>query len=406
MKRLSVLLVSIMACIVSIPAQAELIVSASDGHQPPEPGQAPHRVPDTVTALDFTNATLKVLGSVAAPTSALGPPQSVYVAPNGKWALVTAGSKGDPADMTKTVPDDTISVIDLSTPAQPRIVQTLHAGAAVSSVTVNRAGTLALASNTNDDSVSIFTIAGNKLTPAGQLQLEKGIRPWCITFLRDGQGALLQTMSASGLLRLKVDGTTVTNTGPIGGGVRGTMVVTTADGKYAIVNGSAPPPSAPDAAAAPMPAAAGAAGGRGAAGPRGPAMISMVDLATGAVVATAPFGAGPEGVALSPDGNYLVTGITNGSHAAPGAPGANDFGLLRVYKVGAGSLTQLAESRTGRWCQGELVSKDNRTILVQCAVEREIEVFRFDGNSNLTQDVAATAKFDAAPASMTRAANP
>jgi DNA-binding beta-propeller fold protein YncE len=380
----------------STPGHAELIVSGNDGHQPPEAGQQPHRVPDSIAVIDFSDSgALKVLGSVTAPASVLGPPTAIYVAPNEKWAVATAGSKADPADPAKSAPDDVISVLDISTSARPRVIQTLHAGMAVSSIAVNRTQTLALTADTIDDTVSIFTISGNRLTPAGKLQLDKGSRPWCITFMPDGKSALLSVRGGAGLQRLNVNGTTVTDAGPIAP-IRSSMAISSPDGKFIIANGT------PSAAAAPGGAASAGRGGRGGGG-RGVPQASVLDTASGAVLTNAPIGAGTEFMGFSHDAAYMVATITNGSHSAPTAPDFNDFGLLYVFKASGNMLTKVAEAHTGHWCQGALFSKDDHTILVQCSVEREIEVFRFDGNTTLTRDDAATLKFDAAPASMATA---
>jgi hypothetical protein len=39
----------------------------------------------------------------------------------------------------------------------------------------------------------------------------------------------------------------------------------------------------------------------------------------------------------------------------------------------------VAETQIGHWCQGAAWSADGRTVLAQCAVEREIRTFGFDG---------------------------
>ena len=384
---------------------AELIVSSNDGHQPPEPGQSPNRVPDSIAIINFSNSgTLKVLGSVTAPASVLGPPTAIFVAPNEKWAVATAGSKPDPSDQAKTAPDDVISVLDISAPTRPRVIQTLHAGMGVSSIAVNRTQTLALTTDTNDDTVSIFTISGNHLTPTGKLQLEKGSRPWCITFMPDGKSALLSARGGAGMQRLNVAGTTVTNAGPIAP-IWSSMAISSPDGKFIIANGT-PLAAEPSTAAPAVVAAPGgtAPSGRGG-GARGVPQASVLDAASGAVLSKAPIGAGTEFIGFSQDAAYLVATITNGSHSASTAPDFSDFGLLYVFKVSGSMLKKVAEAHTGHWCQGALFSKDDRTVLVQCSVEREIEVFRFDGNTSLTRDDAATLKFDAAPASMATASS-
>jgi hypothetical protein len=220
----------------------------------------------------------------------------------------------------------------------------------------------------------------------------------------DGKSALLSARGGAGLQRLNVDGTTITNAGPIAP-IRSSMAIPSPDGKFIIANGT-PQAARPSAAAPAVAAALGrdAPSGRGDGG-RGVPQASVLDAASGAVLSKAPIGAGTEFIGFSQDAAYLVATITNGSHSTPTAPDFNDFGLLYVFKASGSMLKKVAESHTGHWCQGALFSKDDRTILVQCSVEREIEVFRFDGNTHLTRDEAATLKFDAAPASMATASS-
>jgi DMSO/TMAO reductase YedYZ molybdopterin-dependent catalytic subunit len=52
---------------------------------------------------------------------------------------------------------------------------------------------------------------------------------------------------------------------------------------------------------------------------------------------------------------------------------------LRVFGLTNKTLAPIAEARVGHWCQGTAWSRDSRTVLVQCMVEREILVFGFDG---------------------------
>ena len=386
-------------------AHAELVVSGNDGHQP---DFAAAHMPDSVAVVDFTNGNVKTLGIVMAPASIIGPPLSVAVAPGEKMALVTGGTKADPADATKTVTDDVLSVIDISDPTHPKVSQSLHAGQGAAGVAINRAGTLALVANTNEDSVSIYTIAGGKLTDAGKLALPAGARPNSITFLPDGRGALLLCQGAPNMTRLTVNGSAVNLAGPVGEGLRATIAMVTPDSRFAIINGGvAPAPGAargatPAAGAAPV-AAGAAPAGRGAGGAPREAMASLVDLSSGAIVASAALGAGPEYIGLSPDGTYLEATITNGSHGNAGVP-PNSFGLIKVYKVTANAITPVAQAQTGHWCQGAVWSRDNHALLLQCGIEKEIELFRFDGAA-LTRDAAATLKFDAGPAGIASASS-
>jgi hypothetical protein len=69
---------------------------------------------------------------------------------------------------------------------------------------------------------------------------------------------------------------------------------------------------------------------------------------------------------------------------------------MKVFRVDGSSLAPVATTNTGHWCQGATWSDDGHTILLQCAAEREIEVWRFDGAS-LKRDTAATLSFQSRP---------
>jgi hypothetical protein len=86
-----------------------------------------------------------------------------------------------------------------------------------------------------------------------------------------------------------------------------------------------------------------------------------------------------EGLAISPDGRYVAVTVMNGSNASPKSPLYNDYGWLRVYALNKTALMLVAETQIGHWCQGAAWSADGRTVLAQCAVEREIRTFGFDG---------------------------
>src|ERR1700760_1365928 len=97
-------------------AQAQLAVSGNDGKQLRPGDDPPGMRPDTVSVIDLSHYPPKVLGSVSAPASLIGPPYAVAVAPDSSFALVTCGQKPDPNNPGKLLPDDVVSVIDLSKP--------------------------------------------------------------------------------------------------------------------------------------------------------------------------------------------------------------------------------------------------------------------------------------------------
>jgi hypothetical protein len=126
-------------------AGAQLAVSANDGHTAFVNNTtvgSDNPVPDTITILDLSVSPPKVVGEVQAPTSVVGPPQSVAITRDESIALVTASSKLDPANPKRLVPDNKLTVIDLKS-SPPAVLATLEAGLGANGVSINRAGTLA-----------------------------------------------------------------------------------------------------------------------------------------------------------------------------------------------------------------------------------------------------------------------
>src|SRR5262249_58872164 len=87
----------------------------------------PNPADDTVTIIDLGVSPPKVVGELKAPSSVVGPPQNVAIAPDESIALISSNMKLDVGDSKKLVPDNRVSVIDLkATP--PAVIATLQAG--------------------------------------------------------------------------------------------------------------------------------------------------------------------------------------------------------------------------------------------------------------------------------------
>src|SRR5690606_39439847 len=106
---------------------------------------------DNVSVIDMGQNPPRIIGTVRAPTSMIGPPTSVALAPDESFALATAAQALEDG---RVVRSDDLTVIDLSDPAQPRITQMLSAGSGATGVSINRTGTLAMAAGTGSDAVA------------------------------------------------------------------------------------------------------------------------------------------------------------------------------------------------------------------------------------------------------------
>ncbi len=367
-------------------AQAELAISANDGKQLRDGDPTPV-TPDSITVIDMGRYPPKILGTTHVPASMIGPPGAVAVGPGEKFAIVTAAEKYDPANPAKPAPDDKVSVIDLTMPSSPKVMQSLTAGPGASGVSINRAGTLALVAAKGEDAIHIYTVAGNKLTPAGKVALDPKSAPTDVVFTPDGRKALAVAQGTSKIVELAVNGSTVTKTGnDVAPGRMPYGAVVTPDSAYSIntnLGGSLD--------------VAGVAPGQRM---HRVGTISMIDLKAHKLVASAEVGQTPEHVALSADGKYVAVVVANGTASAKSDPKfASVLGILRVFRVGPGTLTEVAKADSGHWCQGATWSNSGRVILLQCATEREIEVFHFDGKS-LVQDKSASMTVESRPGSI------
>jgi DNA-binding beta-propeller fold protein YncE len=357
-----------------VAAHAGLAISANDGKQL-QPDETTV-TPDSVSVIDLGHYPPRVIGNVQVPAAMIGPPDAVAVAPGEKLAIVTAAQKFDPADPMHPAADDKVSVIDLTDPTRPHLLQTVSSGAGASGVSINRAGTLVLVAAKGEDAVIVFRLAGNRLSPAGRVDLGKGAAPTDIVFAPDGRKAYAVAWGVTKIMEIAIDGNRVTRTGnDVATGRQPYGAVVTPDGNW-LINTNV----------------GGALEGSDRTG-----TLTIVDLKTHKLALSLAAGRVTEHVALSPDGKYALLVLANGAATVKSDPKYDSvLGILKIYAVGDGTLTEVAHADTGHWCQGATWSDDGRLILQQCATEREIEVFRFDGKT-LLRDPSATLLFESRP---------
>ena len=343
-------------------AAAQLAVSANDAKAvlvngvntvPPNPAD------DTVTIIDLGVSPPKVVGELKAPSSVVGPPQNVAIAPDESIALISSNMKLDATDPKKLVPDNRVSVIDLkATP--PAVIATLEAGLGPAGISINRAGTLALIANRNDGTVSIFTVSGKTLTAAGKIDFDNPRSgPSSVAFSPDGKMALVSRDGDHKISILSIDGNKVEDTKRmLTGGFRPYAIQVSPKGDVAVVVNQG-----------------GNAGDID--------TINVIDLKGKAprIVRTLDVGQIVEDLAFSNDGNYVAVTAQDGSARAPSHPFYNDNGLVVVFSVNGTNLTKVAEARVGKWNQGVVWSRDGKTLLAQNMAENALSILSFDGKS-------------------------
>jgi DNA-binding beta-propeller fold protein YncE len=343
-------------------AIAQLAVSANDGKAVLVDGASKipaNPNPDTVTIIDLGVSPPKVLAELKAPSSVVGPPQNVAIAPDESIALVSANMKLDPADPQKLVPDNRVSVIDLKA-SPPAVIATLEAGTSPAGISINRAGTMALIANRGDGTVSVFAISGKTLTAAGKIDFGNAMaQPSSAAFSPDGKMALVTRDGDHKISVLAIDGTKVEDTKRmLTGGFRPYPVQVSPKGDIAVVGNQG--------------------GGAGDID-----TINVIDLKgkVPRIVKTIDIGQIVEGLAFSDDGSHLAVTAQDGSNRPTSNPFYNPNGLLVIFKVDGPNLTKVAELRVGKWDQGVAWSHDGKTLLVQSMADQSLSVVSFDGGS-------------------------
>ena len=346
----------------TIGASAQIAVSANDNKAVLVNGVnvvPDNPQPDTVTIIDLSAKPPKVIAELKAPASVVGPPQSVAISRDESFALVTGAIKVDPADPKKTVANNQVSVIDLK--AKPPVVTaTLEAGAAPSGLSINPAGNLALVANRNDGTVSIFTIANKTLTAAGKVDFgNPKSGPSHVAFTPDGKTALVTRDGDHRISVLSVEGNKVEDTKKfMVAGFRPYSVSISSKGTVAVLSNQG--------------------GGQG-----DTDMLSVIDLKANPprIVDTIAVEQIPEGVTMSPDGNYVAAVMQNGSNKPSTHPNFHKGSVLSVFKIDGTKLTLAAKAECGAWGQGVVWSKDGKTLLAQSMAAKSIDVFAFDGKT-------------------------
>jgi DNA-binding beta-propeller fold protein YncE len=355
-----------------------LILSANDGKYPMIEGVykvADPMPPDTLTILDARSFPPRAIAEIETNTSVIGPPMGVALTPDEKLALVSCPMKPDPNDKTKLVSHNELQVVDLEA-APPRVIARLALPSRPCGLSINRAGTLALAAHPDDGSVSVLTLSGKTVTLAGNVKVgdAKSLVNH-VAISPDGKWALATKRGEGKVAVLTVDGTRVEYA------------------KHDITVGFGP-----------YPLDISGDGRIAAVGNQGLGVdvdtVTLIDMTLRPIRAVeyVTVGVGAEGLALSRDGKWLAVALQNGTNRPKNHPMRSEQGRLLLFSLQGPRATKVAEAPTGRNTQGVTFTPDGQYLYVQNYIEQELQVFRVTGTG--LEDTGTRIKVKGHPASI------
>lgn len=336
----------------------DLIVSANDGKFLRVEGRAtypPGAPPDSLTVIDAAERPLRVVATLEGIEHSLaGPPQAVAITPDGALAVIAAPSRYD-YDLRRETFGTTLQFADLGR-SRPLRLPDLDIDAHPNGLSINPAGTLLLAACL-DGSVKVVDISKRRLTAS--IKVSSG-RLSGVSFTHDGRAALVARRDEGGAAVLAIAGSDVSLTSEVvSTGIAPYTVDISSTGDLAVI------------------ANVGLAGLHDHKAPGDADVISLVDLSRRPfrTVQYLTVPATPEGVAISPDGAWIVAQSLHGSNLSSTDLGRNSAGRLTLFAVRDRRAERVDEIASGEASQGVVFAGDSQTVLVQLNVERMIAIF-------------------------------
>lgn len=341
---------------------AQTVISANDAHSILVGGKQvlpTPLLPDSVSTLaQGSDGLWHVRNSIAAHASVIGPPTAIGMTPDGKTVFVASASTADPVN-NAIAPDDRISVIDVSG-GKPVLVQTIAAVPGATTLRLTPDGHHLLVAGGKSGALAWFRFDGRTLSQRKIIQLPgKPGFPGGLAILPDGKTAMVSLWQADVLYRLMISGDTIrVDPKPLQLGPGPWTIRLTPDARYAAIN------------------ILGHGEGL-------PGEIAMLDLSTypWRVVQRVPVPNAPEGMDIAPDGSALAVVSQNGSAMPPASPRYNARGIVTVFTLHDGHLTQAAQAPGPLWPQGLIFAPDGRSILAQGVMDHALRTLSWDGKT-------------------------
>ena len=300
----------------------------------------------------------RIVANLPLKNSVVGPPVNLDIDPTNSVALVADSMNVvKDGDALKQVPDNKIYVIDLK--AKPiKLADTITGPSQPSGLSINPAGNLALVANRADKSISVLSIKGTDVKIIDTIPMGDEVSQ--VVFTPDGKHALASKNAANKVALLDVNGDKVTYTKrDLLVGLYPYNLLVSPNGEIALTadNGNA-----------------GSSDGN-------VDTVSVIDLTAQPprVISHITVPDSPEGLAISPKGNLAVSADALGSNK-----GKEDFfyhphGVVTILKVDGRNVTKLKDIEVGALPEAVAFTPDGRYVYVGNYVDQDFSILRVDG---------------------------
>src|SRR5438105_1556922 len=313
---------------------------------------------DSVLIVDLANPEdPKIVASLPLKNSIVGPPVNLDIDPSGSIALVA-----DSVDVTrdgdalKQVPDNKIYVIDLKA-NPPKLAATITAGKQPSGLSISPSGKMALVANRGDNSISVLSINGTEVKVTDTVAMPDSVAH--VVFTPDGKRALAVRFPAHKVSVLDIAGDKVTyNKVDLPTGQWPYNIVVTPNGKLALTSDNG-----------------GAGSSDGSVD-----TTSVIDLEANPprIIDRIVVGDGPEGLAISPKGDVAVAAILRGSNAKK-AFFYQKNGSLTILKIDGKKVTKTQDIEVGGLPEAVMFTPDGKYLLAGNYLTQDFSILRVNG---------------------------
>ncbi|WP_245283516.1 YncE family protein [Bradyrhizobium sp. URHD0069] len=313
---------------------------------------------DSVLIVDLADPeNPKIVATLPLKNSIVGPPVNLDIDPTGSIALVA-----DSVDVTKEgdtlkqVPDNKIYVIDLKA-NPPKLAATVTGGKQPSGLSISPSGKMALVGNRGDNSVSVLSINGTDVKVTDTIAFPDPVAH--VVFTPDGKRALAVRFPAHKVSVLDIAGDKVTyNKVDLATGQWPYNVVVTPNGKIALTADNG---------------AAGSSDGS-------VDTASVIDLEANPprIIDRVVVGDGPEGLAMHPKGNLAVAAILRGSNMKKAFYHQKN-GSISVLKIDGKKVTKTQDIEVGGLPEAAMFTPDGKYLLVGNYLTQDFSILKVNG---------------------------